>query len=167
MIGFAAVLFLFWTVLSGKFDAFHLTLGACSALWVAYTGRRLAGLEPAVNDLHANTWRRWPGYAAWLLKEIIVSAWDVAKIVMTPRLPIAPRLVKFRCDLDHTVAHLTLTNSITLTPGTVTLDCDAKEEYVIHAITKEAGDALVPERGEGEMQARVRRLFERRKGGAA
>ena len=163
MIGLFLVLFSFWIILSGKFDLFHLTLGAGSALWVAYIGRKLANIEPAVKDLHAHTWRRWPGYATWLSKEIVVSAWDVAKIVLTPGLPIAPRLVKFRCDLDHTVAHLTLANSITLTPGTITIECDAKEDYVIHAITKEAGDALLPEKGEGEMQQRVRALFAQQK----
>jgi multicomponent Na+:H+ antiporter subunit E len=166
VIGLSIVLFAFWVVLSGKIDAFHLGLGAASAIAVAYTGRRLASVEPAVKDLHAKTWRRWPGYALWLLKEIVVSAWGVAKIVLTPGLPIAPRLVKFRCDLDHTVAHLTLANSITLTPGTVTLDCDAKEDYVVHAITKEAGDSLVPQEGEGEMQRRVRELFAEQNGSA-
>lgn len=160
MLGMTVVLFLFWTVLSGKFDAFHLSLGAASAAAVAYTGRRLAGVHPAVKDLHAATWRGWPGYAFWLLKEIVLSAWDVAKIVLTPGLPISPRLVKFHCDLGHTVAHLALTNSITLTPGTVTVHCDARGEYVVHAITREAQEALLPPSGEdGEMIARVRGLF--------
>jgi len=85
--------------------------------------------------------------------------------VLTPGLPISPRLVRFRCGLDHTVAHLTLANSITLTPGTVTLDCDAAGDYVIHAISKEAGDALTPAKGEGQMQRRVRALFDTGSGG--
>lgn len=163
MISATLVLFIFWIILSGKFDYFHLGLGFASALCVAYTGRRLANVEPPIRDLHSLTWQRWPAFALWLGKEIVVSAWGVAKIVLTPGLPISPRLIKFHCDLDHTVAHLTLTNAITLTPGTITVDCDAKEEYVVHAITKEAGDALTPETGEGEMQQRVRRVFERQK----
>ncbi len=163
MIGLTLILFAFWTVLSGKFDAFHLTLGAGSALWVAYTTRKLLSIEPAIKDLHVKTWRRWPNYTVWLLKEIVVSAWDVAKVVMTPGLPISPRLVKFHFDLDHTVAHLTLTNSITLTPGTVTIDFDSGGDYVVHAITKEAAEALVPETGDGEMQKRVRHLYSRQK----
>ncbi|PJA16263.1 MAG: hypothetical protein CO113_02695 [Elusimicrobia bacterium CG_4_9_14_3_um_filter_62_55] len=165
MIFLACVLFAFWIMLSGKIDAFHLTLGALSAAAVACAGRRLSELEPSITGLHARTWRRWPGYLVWLIKEIVLSAWDVAKIVLTPGLPISPRLVRFRCGLDHTVAHLTLANSITLTPGTVTLDCDAAGDYVIHAISKEAGDALTPAKGEGQMQRRVRALFDTGSGG--
>lgn len=154
----ALALLAFWAVLSGFFDPFHLSLGALSVAGVLWSVRRLGDLEPAVRGLHAGTWLRWPAYIPWLLWQIVLSAWDVAKIVLSPRLPIEPHIVRFRCRMPHNVAHLTLANSITLTPGTVTLNLD-DDEYVIHALTQPAGASLIPPKGEGEMQARVRRIF--------
>ena len=155
----SVVLFLFWIVLSGKFDAFHLTVGALSAAGIAAATARLGRLTPRVSGHHAHTWDHWPFFLPWLAWQIVLSAVQVAKIVLHPDLPISPRVVKFRCRLPNNVAHLTLANSITLTPGTVTVDLH-DDEYTIHAMTQKAGDNLIPKRGEGEMQRHVRNLFE-------
>ncbi len=161
MIFMTFVLFLFWIVLSGKFDAFHLTLGFLSAAGVAFGTRRLGRLKPSIEGLHAKTGTRWLSYLPWLMWQIVLSAVQVAKVVFHPKLPIDPGMIKFRCDLPHSVAHLTLANSITLTPGTVTINVEHDEDYIVHALTKDAADSLVPAEGEGDMQTRVRRLFGR------
>jgi len=163
MVSMIVVLFVFWVVLSGKFDLFHLSLGILSSVGVAYWTRRLEALPPKVSGLRAYTWRGWFTYLPWLLWQIVDSAWQVAKVVLDPRMPIDPGFIRFKCDLPHAVAHLTLANSITLTPGTVTVDL-VDDEYLVHALTKPAGEALTPAKGEGEMQLRVRKLFTRRKG---
>jgi len=158
MISLSIVLFGFWVILSGKFDAFHLTLGILSSAGVAMATRSLWHLPPKTAGLHARTWQGWLTYVPWLLKEIFWSAVDVVKVVADPALPIDPKLIHFETKLPHTIAHLTLANSITLTPGTVTINVE-DETYTIHALTQPAAAALTPEKGEGEMQARVRRLF--------
>ncbi len=152
------VLFAFWIVLSGKFDLFHLSLGLLSAVGVAFATRNLGRLPPILAGRHSGTWLRWPFYLPWLAWQVVLSAVQVTAVVLHPRLPISPRLFKFRCRLPNTVAHLTLANSITLTPGTVTIDLDG-DCYTIHALTEEAAESLVPKQGEGEMQSRVQHLF--------
>lgn len=155
----AAFLFLFWYVLSGKTDAFHLGLGAASAAAVARLLRPLWSVEP---PLRAISWRsagRWPLYVAWLFGQIVLSSLQVARVVLHPRLPISPRLVRFRRRLSHPAARLTLANSITLTPGTVTVDQHG-DDYIVHALTEESAGDLAREGFEGEMPRRVARLFE-------
>jgi len=156
----AVVLFIFWVILSGKFDAFHLSLGAMSSVGVAYWVRDLNSLPPSIQGFRRLSWTGWPTYLPWLVWQIVLSAVAVAKVVLDPKLPIEPKVIKFKCKLPHTVAHLTLANSITLTPGTITID-QTGDAYVVHALTTDAGDGLIPKEGEGEMQVRVRNVFKR------
>lgn len=152
-------LFLFWCVLSGKGDAFHLALGAASAAGAGWAARRLWSLAPFMRPLPPRAWPRWPGYLAWLALQIVVSSAQVAWIVLQPRLPISPRLVRFRRRLPHPLAYLTLSNSITLTPGTVVVDFE-DGEFTVHALTEEGARGLFDGGLEGEMPRRVAALFE-------
>ncbi len=151
---FAATLFLFWIVLSGKFDWFHLGLGVFSTAIVVFATRPLRGHKKGgMGDALA-----WPGYLLWLTWQIVISAVQVAKIVLQPRMPIDPKLVRFKRPLPNAFAHMTLANSITLTPGTVTVGLEG-DEYEIHALTEDGADSLAPKTGEGEMPLKVAALF--------
>jgi multicomponent Na+:H+ antiporter subunit E len=77
------------------------------------------------------------------------------RIVLDPKLPISPQIIKFKSDLPHDVALTTLANSITLTPGTLTVDIDENKTYYIHCLTKKHGDQLL----KGDMQARVAAVY--------
>jgi multicomponent Na+:H+ antiporter subunit E len=69
---------------------------------------------------------------AW---ELLTANIDVAKRVLSPSLPIAPEVVEYELDIETELAITTLANSITLTPGTLTLDHDEEEQkLIIHAI---------------------------------
>ncbi len=156
MIRLVMALFIFWVILSGKIDAFHLSLGLLSSLSVAWVSRRLRRLDPPLVSPPA--WLRWPGYLLWLFKEVVVSSVQVAMIVLSPKMPINPRVVRLRRYLPNDLAKLTLANSITLTPGTVTVDLEGKD-FIVHALTEEGALTLVPRTGEGEMARRVKALF--------
>ena len=67
----ASALFVFWVVLSGRFDAFHLTLGAASAVVVAWSTRGLGDLAPKIAGRLSPTWARWPAYLPWLAWQIV------------------------------------------------------------------------------------------------
>ena len=158
----AAPLFVFWVILSGKFDAFHLGLGLLTALGVTRATLRIGpppsppdGGEPGGGRLRP---LRLPAYALWLVGQILGSAFEIARLVLDPRLPISPRLVRIEDRLPHPVARLALAHSITLTPGTVTISCD-RSGMVVHAI--DARRAVGLERDGGPMAARIRRLFTR------
>lgn len=154
------VLFLFWVVLSGKFDAAHLGAGAVTAAVLAVAAGRLLQLSPAIGAADdtvfaAVRWTRVARYLVWLAWEVVISAVQVAWVVLQPRMPIAPRLLRFRANLPHTLARLTLANSITLTPGTVTLEVDS-DEFVVHALTPGSAASLET----GAMRRRVAELFD-------
>lgn len=155
----ALLLFVFWIVLSGRLDGGHLTTGAAVALAIAFGTRRLLLLPPAIgasmsHPLGDVPWLGVLFYLPWLAGGIVVAGLQVAYVVLHPRLPVAPKLVRFRADLPHTLARLTLANSITLTPGTVTLDVEG-DEFLVHALTADAARSIE----EGSMHDRVAALF--------
>jgi len=153
---------IFWFVLSGKADVVHLGEGLFCSLGIAALTYRLVQ-SPGVGGALTRPgilipWHRFLVYIPWLIKEVVLANFQVARTVLHPGLPIDPQIVKFRMPLPHTMAQLTLTNSITLTPGTVTLDVRG-DEFTVHALTQEAADSLLPEDMSQSMQARVANLF--------
>jgi multicomponent Na+:H+ antiporter subunit E len=90
------------------------------------------------------------GYWAWLSKEIVKSAWDVSRIIVDPRLPISPSLVGFRPGQKTTVGLVVHANSITLTPGTITIEA-RPGEFLVHALTRQGAEGVTS----GDMDRRV------------
>jgi multicomponent Na+:H+ antiporter subunit E len=157
------MLFALWTVLSGKFDAFHLTLGAASAVSIALGTHRLLLLSPYIVSAERHPffrfpWLRFLAYLPWLLWQIVLSSLHVAYVVLHPRMPMQPQLIRVRAHLPHALARLTLATSITLTPGTVTLDTH-DDELLVHALTATAAEDLQPPEGDSDMQRRVAALY--------
>lgn len=94
-------------------------------------------------------------YIPWLIWAIIKANIDVAKRILNPRLPIAPRIVRVTGTQKTDLCRVIFANSITLTPGTVSLDLD-EEDIVVHALTKEAADDVQS----GDMDRRVTTALE-------
>lgn len=152
----ALALFAFWLLLSGHYTAFYIGAGAVSAIAIAYAGRAFgyADREGHPVELIAAGVRYWP----WLFVEIVKSGVNVSRIILSPSLPIAPQLVKLKAGPETAVGMATLANSITLTPGTITVDTDRHHHWiVVHALTGDGAAGLQ----EGDMDRRVSR-FEKR-----
>ena len=147
----AIVLFVFWLLLSGYFTAFLVTMGAISAVAIALLGRRMDVIDHEGHPIHL-TWRVL-GYWPWLMKEIAKSAWGVSRIILDPRLPIRPTLVRVKTSQKTAVGVVTYANSITLTPGTISVDVK-RGEILVHALTRDGAAGLL----EGEMDRRVTRF---------
>lgn len=157
------ILFGIWTILSGKLDAKHLTIGLVTSLVVTLLTLKLLQLPGARDNQKYYMAFDFPVfnfllYFVWLFWEIVKANIDVALIVLNPKLPIDPQMVTFKKAMDNPLAHVTLANSITLTPGTVTVDV-IDDLYVVHAITRGGALSLAPQEGEGEMPIKVARLF--------
>lgn len=149
------LLFAFWIVLSGLFDAAHLLVGALSTGAVALVSRDMQLLRADANGARAVhlasvSWLRLLWYSLWLLREIAVANWQVLRIVFHPALPIDPALVRFRTYLRSDLGQTILANSITLTPGTVTVDV-SENEFLVHTLV--GGDPVVV--GISTIEARV------------
>jgi multicomponent Na+:H+ antiporter subunit E len=130
----------FWLLLSGH--------GVASAALVTVLTRRSEALSATLRV----SGRFTVAYVPWLLKEIVVANIQVMRIVIHPRLPIDPVVVRLRSGLASDLAVTALGNSITLTPGTVTVDVDG-DELVVHALTRESARSVLA----GPMVARVAR----------
>jgi multicomponent Na+:H+ antiporter subunit E len=151
LVTLTAALFAFWLLLSGMFTPFLLSAGLIVSMLVALLAWRM---ESADNEGHpiqlaAGALSYWP----WLLKEIALSGWQVTRIILHPRLPVSPALVRFKPSQETTAGLVTHANSITLTPGTVTVEA-AHDEFLVHALTREGAQSLAG----SEMDRRVRRL---------
>lgn len=144
----ALVLYAFWLLLSGYFTAFLMTAGAASAIAVVALARRMEIVDHEGHPIHLG-WRAltyWP----WLIIEIVKSAWDVSKVILNPRLPISPTLIRVKTSQKTEVGVVVYANSITLTPGTISVDV-GHGEILVHALTREGAAGLQT----GEMDKRV------------
>lgn len=151
-------LFGFWTVLSGKFDAVHLAMGAVSAGLVTALSEELLFTRMDSGELRLLTsvrWRRHLSYLPWLGWEIVKANIQVMKLVFSPLSRLQPSIVTFKVDYSSELSRVVLANSITLTPGTVTLDLNLEGVYQVHAIDRFAADGLL----EGTMQRKVAWTF--------
>ena len=145
------VLFVFWLVLSGYFEPFLVTAGAASAIAVVWLAHRMAVIDQEGHPIRLG-WRA-PMYWPWLLKEIVKSAWDVSRIIVHPRLPISPSMGRVKATQRTSVGLVIYANSITLTPGTVSVEV-AEGEILVHALTREGLESVA----EGDMDRRVSRF---------
>lgn len=159
-IGLTLVLFAFWILMSGSFELMHLSMGLAAALIATWLTLPLLHVpaEDGKSGFYAFDFPyfKYAVYWIYLIKEIAKASIDVAKVVLDPRLPINPHVVQFKRPMSNPLAHVTLANSITLTPGTITMDVD-DGVYTIHALTTGAADGL--EDGQGEMMVRVSHIF--------
>ena len=150
VLSLAAVLFVFWLLLSGHYTPFFVISGAVASLLIAWLGVVLgyADEEGLPIELVPRGLLYWP----WLVKEAAKAALDVALIVVNPSPPISPRLIRVKTSQKTAVGVTTYAKSITLTPGTITVEVSRHDnELLVHALTKAGADGLV----EGEMDRRV------------
>jgi len=138
-----------WLLWSGIYTPLLLGLGALSCALSLYLAHRI-GFFDEVFSLQVIP--RLPRYWAWLLPEIVKSSLDVARIILHRQLPISPTVVEFEAAPPGPVGQAILGNSITLTPGTVTLDVH-NGRLRVHCLTREGADALLSGKFNGRAAA--------------
>ena len=137
-----------WLLWSGLYKPLLLALGLFSCVLTIYIKHRMEYFQTEMFALQFG--RRLIGYWLWLAKEVVKSSLDVARIILSPSLPISPEVVTIKASCDQPVDQATLANSVTLTPGTLALDV-YKGEITVHALTKAGADEL----RKGEMDRRI------------
>ena len=146
----------FWILLSGKFDLFHLTLGVISSALVSFLSADLFMYNPQSRS-RFTIGVRFLLYLPWLLYQILLSTLHVTFLALHPKMKelIDPTIVTFKTNLKTDIGKVALANSITLTPGTITIRIEGPVFYV-HAISRKAAAGLP-----GEMEERLAKVFER------
>lgn len=127
-----------WLLWSGIYKPLLLWLGAFSCLLSLYIAHRVGFFEQS-SGLHLLP--RLPRFSLWLLVEIVKSSLEVFRLVLDPKLPISPTVVEIEAEPEGEVGQVLLANSITLTPGTVTLDV-FDNRLLVHCITREGAQAI-------------------------
>ena len=143
-------LFCGWLVLSGKYDNFHLVLGFTASCGVAWLNTGFPH-----SPFQQFPWGRMVLYGPWLLLRIVESSLHLTKLILNPSLPIKPRLITYRSQLKHRGAIVVLGNSVTLTPGTITVEIN-DNTFLVHAIDEAAGNDLTT----GRMERKIARVFQ-------
>ncbi len=140
-----AALFVMWVMLSGKFDFFHLGLGVSLSFLVAWLN---SGHSPFVPRFRL--WGKIFLYLPWLFTRIIASSLHLTKLILDPRLPIHPRLIRYESKLREPPAVVLLGNSITLTPGTITAEVNG-QVLLVHAVDELSGEDVTSRRLEAKI----------------
>lgn len=144
------VLAISWILWSGLYKPLVLGLGAFSCLLSAYMAHRMGFFR---HQALFKLLPRLPGYWWWLLREIVVSSIEVAKLILKPSLPISPTVVVLEAEKHSEVGQVILGNSITLSPGTVTMDLH-EGQLTVHCLTSASARALL----NGEASKRAAQL---------
>lgn len=157
--GTAVLLMALWFIMSGKTEPKFLILGALSSALIASLCLRTLTMRGMKTDrdyyLAGASLPRFILYFLWLLGEIAKAAFYVARISVSDKKRVEPSIIWFRADYDNPAARAMLANSITLTPGTITIDITEDGIYSVHALTGELKDGLL----DGSMQAKVAWLY--------
>jgi len=143
-----------WVLWSGYLKPLLLGLGALSCLLTVWIVRRMGYFDDETFAFHYD-WRLL-GFWAWLGGEVVKSSIEVARVVLGRRIVVEPQVVDIDGSALGPVDQVLLGNSITLTPGTLTLDV-YEGRLRVHALTREGAAALE----DGEMQRRVAALRKR------
>jgi multicomponent Na+:H+ antiporter subunit E len=142
-------LFVIWLLLSGHYTVLVTTFGVLSSVGVTWLANRLGVLEPDGRSFAYLL--RLMLYVPWLIKEIAQSNVAVARWIWDPKLPIRPQVVRTRASQRTSIGLATFANSITLTPGTLSIDADEAGVIRVHAVARATAEGLQS----GEMDRRV------------
>lgn len=147
----ALLLAALWLLMSGHYDGLLLGLGAASVALVVWLAARMKIVDREGVPLHM-----LPGaapYALWLAKEIVVSNIAVGRRILAPKVKIEPQVFCVHGGESDDAGRMLYANSITMTPGTVTVDV-GDDEMLVHGLT----DASAEDLKKGEMCERVARV---------
>ncbi|MEV4477672.1 Na+/H+ antiporter subunit E [Nonomuraea sp. NPDC049504] len=151
----APLLAVFWLLLSGHVDPLFVTFGVVSVVLTCVLGHRAGlGLEEGPTP---GLVLRLPRYLLWLVKEVLISAVTVTRRVWSPRLDLSPVVARTSSRGLSPLTQVVYANSITLTPGTLSLDLD-DEHVEVHALDVTGIEDLE----DGRSLRQVRRLAEPR-----
>ncbi len=138
-ISLTVFLYLLWLGLSGHLEPLLLSLGAASVMFTVYLAHRMDVIDHEGHPIHhlASLLRFWP----YLMVEVIKANIDVIKRILRPGKSISPQMVHLPLPLQSDLGRVIYANSITLTPGTVSVRLH-KDSITVHALARQAAEDL-------------------------
>jgi len=150
-IGLFVILLILWLLSSGHYTTLIITFGVLSCALVLFLCLKMELVDSEGVPIHL--FGRGLIYAPWLIWQIFLSNIDVAKRILRPKVDISPQLIEVETSQKTDLGRVIYANSITLTPGTVSIQVH-EDRILVHAIGREVAEDLQ----QGEMDRRVTRL---------
>lgn len=148
-IGFTSLLCVFWILLSGHFEPLMLGLGLLSVALTVFLAKRMNLIDDESYPFHL--FSQLPAFFIYILKEIVKANIEVIKrIIKSNGKSISPQLIEIPIPQQSDLGRVIYANSITLTPGTVSVAL-SKTKLTVHALTKETAKDL----SEGSMAKKI------------
>ena len=141
--------FLIWVALSGKFNYLHLTIGLGLSFGIAWLNT-----FPLTGDRIRVSWLGMLAYIPWLFSRILASSMHMARLILDPKLPIDPHLFDHNISLPNQAAVVLFGNSITLTPGTITVEVSS-DQLTVHSIDPPSSNDILS----GTLEKKVKSVF--------
>ena len=152
------ILFGLWVVFNGKWTTEIALLGvAVSGLIYAFTCAFI-GLSPRKELRYLRNAGRGLAYLWLLLREIFKANWQVLRLIWSPRMEVEPELHTFRTRVKSDFGKAILANSITLTPGTITVHV-RDDLFMVHCLDRELADGLE----DSEFEQRLEKMEAKKK----
>ena len=155
---FCVILFVFYLLISATLHIKFVVIGILTCIVVGLVCMPLFLIEGKDGKKYFLLYVSIPKffvYMIWLFKELVMANIDVAKAAWNPALPIHPELLRFQVDWKNPIPAALLANSITLTPGTITLSYTEEGVFEIHALTPGAAQGII----DGGMLRKVAGLY--------
>lgn len=150
-------LMIFWVIMSGFIDVIHLSMGVVTVVGVLVFNSKLKSyhfFEDDMDDLSELRFGIAFYYFFWMIWQIILAGFHVLWVITSPKMPIQTTVLTFKANLPSAHAKMILGNSITLTPGTLTMDIEG-DLFTVHALTAKSYEGIVND----EMPKMVLKLF--------
>ncbi len=153
LLSWALAMAVFWLLLSGFFLPLLLIFGVISVALVVAMVAKMNQVDKEVHSAFIGP--KLVMYCVWLVAEVIKSSLEVARLVWRTPAAIKPAVGFIPLNDATRRSRVLYANSITLTPGTLTVDVD-DEEITVHALDSDSIEAL----HEGDMERRITRAGE-------
>ncbi len=141
----------FWIASSGHYSVLMLSFGAISIALILLIAKQMDVVDHEAQPVHLTL--KMPSFYLWLNKEIILSNFTVVKHIWLGNQSISPTMKTIKASQKTDIGKVIYANSITLTPGTVTVALDG-DEFLVHALVRDSIEELEA----GEMDRRITQL---------
>lgn len=132
------ILFFLWIILSGYFEPFFIFSGVCSSVFTLLIFRRLVNAESTLNqilnDSGSLSFCQLISYIPWLMYQVILSSIYVTKKVLRFRSTVEPIFIVRKCTGHNHKTIALFANSVTITPGTLTINVENKQKTYLSTI---------------------------------
>ena len=135
------IFFLIWVIFNGQFTPEIAVFGLIIAGLMYAFICKFMGYKPRADIIMANKFFYLIQYVFILVKEIVKANFAVIRMITSSRYELEPAVVRFKTDLKSAPARIMLANSITLTPGTITVSLTG-DEYVVHCLDKSLAEGI-------------------------